>query len=945
MSLAKLFTDGDVDTETALVKSIFERLGAAYSLHDIRKPEEARRYEAVRGRRRAPFVVVGSGPLVWMPAEMPELERSGELQRVLDRQREVKKAAAEYARGLLHLRGQKTLARDPLAALAWFQRAAEHGDAKGQCALGSLLMSGEVAPKDADAARHWFEAAAKQGSTSAQLALGQLAFEHAVRHRTTPPTREGAAALAAAVAHFQAAADAGKAQAWVWLARAAELQHKLGRRAGKHAGTPVGADGTVATARQHAEIEAFCRMAAEAGNPEGEFMLARVLCDGKLPPQAGAALTNEARSLIESAAQRGYAAAMHVLGCALRQGPSPDPEAALSWWQRGANGGNAAARAALAQVLFERASAAAAMGSPGAEVDAELVRARQLFERAVAQGEGAGMVGLGDCHYFGRGGVLAEPLVAFAWYTVAAKHGCERGKIEARAMRMELDAAAVRRAQPVERVLWATLGHGGGLYGHARACYKEGRASGDETRLRWAAQVLEHAVRRGELRAMPMLARMHLEGIGVPVSEERAVALLQRACQLGSAAAAWALARVQWEKYGDLERAYQWFCVAEAFKCEQPPPFAQLADCLGAKHAASAERRAQRWLQKNVEPSLYGTVGDVQAARVAAPAPALSRVPSYAPPGVAAAGPLHVAAEGSEHGPEPSAIAGVLTAPIASATVAAAPVVPAAVPADDEYYDGSYYTEVGDEVAGGGGAPTAGAAVAADTGGSAPGGLPHDDGGSSYYGSYYSEEGEGGEAPDDKYDGEYSYYSEPDGEGDEEVKARAAPPATLATSPRPARAPARRCTGGRRPAVGRPIRLLRGRRAGRACVTALARWRRVSAQVSFDLSPHPAWRARDNGAACDCERDDIVVECGQVWSGVSNTKQRCTCTCMLSCRTTPGPRVPNLLRPSQSAPPETPEPCPICADSTTGSDLLGQSSKTSQPAEASMPTALLGFRS
>ena len=818
MALAKLFTDGDVDTETALVKSIFERLGAPYSLHDIRKPEEARRYEAVRGRRRAPFVLVGSGPLIWMPAEMPELERSGELQRVLDRQREVKRAAAEYARGLLHLRGQKTLARDPLAALAWFQRAAEHGDAKGQCALGSLLMSGEVAPRDADAARHWFEAAAKQGSTSAQLALGQLAFEHAVRHRATPPTREGAAALAAAVAHFQAAADAGKAQAWVWLARAAELQHKLGRRAGKHTGTPVGADGTVATARQQAEIEAFCRMAAEAGNPEGEFMLARTLCGGKLPPQAGAALTDEARALIESAARRGYAAAMHVLGCALRQGPSPDPEAALGWWQRGANAGNAAARAALAQVLFERASAAAAIGSPGTEIDTELVRARQLFERAAAQGEGAGMVGLGDCHYFGRGGVPAEPLVAFAWYTIAAKHGCERGKIEARAMRMELDAAAVRRAQPVERVLWATLGHGRGLYGHARACYKEGRASGDETRLRWAAQVLEHAVRRGELRAMPMLARMHLEGIGVPVSEERAVALLQRACQLGSAAAAWALARVQWEKYGDLERAYQWFCVAEAFKCEQPPPFAQLADCLGAKLAASAERRAQRWLQKNVEPSLYGTVGGVQAARVAAPAQPPARVPSYAPVGVAVA-------EGSESGPDPSPLGGaLLTAPVASATAAAAPGTPAPVPVEDEYYDGSYYTEVGEEAAGGGVAPTAGAALAAETGGSALGGLPHDDGGSSYYGSYYTEEGEGGEAPDDKYDEEYSYYSEPDGEDEEEVKARAAPPVALATSPCPAIAPARRYTGGRRPALGRSLRLLRGRHDCCTRMTALA-WR------------------------------------------------------------------------------------------------------------------------
>ena len=168
MPLAKVFTEAGVDPETALIKSILERHGATYSVHDVRKPEEAARAERLNkgGRLRqspevVPFVLLGR-KTVWLPAEMPELERDGSLKLAITRERQLKKAGAEYARGLLHLRGQRALVRDPLAALEWFERAAARGDPKGQCALGSLLMSGEVGPKDADAARGWFEAAAQQ---------------------------------------------------------------------------------------------------------------------------------------------------------------------------------------------------------------------------------------------------------------------------------------------------------------------------------------------------------------------------------------------------------------------------------------------------------------------------------------------------------------------------------------------------------------------------------------------------------------------------------------------------------------------------------------------------------------------------------------------------------------------------------------------------------------
>ena len=41
--------------------------------------------------------------------------------------------------------------------------------------------------------------------------------------------------------------------------------------------------------------------------------------------------------------------------------------------------------------------------------------------------------------------------------------------------------------------------------------------------------------------------------------------------------------------------------MAEALHCKEAPPFQQLAGCLGASEASTAERRGQRWLQRHVE--------------------------------------------------------------------------------------------------------------------------------------------------------------------------------------------------------------------------------------------------------------------------------------------------------------------------------------------------------
>ena len=117
MPLAKVFTEAGVDAETALIKSILERHGVSYSMHDVRKPEEAARAERLTKRSdlRVPFVLLGR-KTVWLGTEMPELESAGSLKLTIAHERQLKHAAAEYTRGLLHLRGQWALGRDPRAA-------------------------------------------------------------------------------------------------------------------------------------------------------------------------------------------------------------------------------------------------------------------------------------------------------------------------------------------------------------------------------------------------------------------------------------------------------------------------------------------------------------------------------------------------------------------------------------------------------------------------------------------------------------------------------------------------------------------------------------------------------------------------------------------------------------------------------------------------------------
>ena len=244
----RIFTSGGADAATALIRAILERHKYQYEVHDVAADGAAlNRYgKHCPGMELAllPVLYVRKG-VVWIADDMPELEKTGELLVQLKAARTETLARDEYKWGVLYLRGDAAIERDPLAALEWLRRSAEHGDRRGQCALATLLQTGEGGVADADGARRWFEAAAAQGCSTARLALGEELLRDA---RAALTRRKDLAAAASGVAaadeHFAVAAAAGNAHAHAWRARAAELRNQLARRrqrAGAAAGAPAAA--------------------------------------------------------------------------------------------------------------------------------------------------------------------------------------------------------------------------------------------------------------------------------------------------------------------------------------------------------------------------------------------------------------------------------------------------------------------------------------------------------------------------------------------------------------------------------------------------------------------------------------------------------------------------------------------------------------------------------
>jgi TPR repeat protein len=112
-------------------------------------------FEDLQRRKKAELVASLSGPVAKPPAKVPENLTAEQLA--------ARKAAEEAQRA-------KVMA----PVIAYYQRAAEGGDAEAQLRLGEIYRDGDGVAKDAAKACEWFAKAAAQGNKRAEEALDRL---------------------------------------------------------------------------------------------------------------------------------------------------------------------------------------------------------------------------------------------------------------------------------------------------------------------------------------------------------------------------------------------------------------------------------------------------------------------------------------------------------------------------------------------------------------------------------------------------------------------------------------------------------------------------------------------------------------------------------------------------------------------------------------------------
>ena len=186
------------------------------------------------------------------------------------------------------LESGRATVRDPAAALSWWRKAADKGLPGAQLRLGIAYQSADLGlgRDDVEAVR-WYRLAAERDDPGAQINLGAMLLEGL----GTP--QDGAEAVK-------------------WLQRAAARGHLV---AVINLGSILW-DGRAGQTRDRAAAVVHFRVAADAGNPAAQYMLAEAYRLGEGVPADPALVVAWARK----AAVQGYGEAQNTLGYAILSG-------------------------------------------------------------------------------------------------------------------------------------------------------------------------------------------------------------------------------------------------------------------------------------------------------------------------------------------------------------------------------------------------------------------------------------------------------------------------------------------------------------------------------------------------------------------------------------------------------------------------------------------------
>ena len=179
------------------------------------------------------------------------------------------------------------------------------------------------------------------------------------------------------------------------------------------------------------EAAKWYRLAAQQGNIEAQFRLARIVHDGdeglKKSPEMAA-------KLYEAAAKQGHVEAQNWLGYSYQHGLgfAPSDADAVNWYRRAADAGLAMAENNLGLMYLN-----------GKGVAQDRAEAFRLFERAALKGDSWGLNNLGGLHEMGWG-TARDSAKALAAYKSAA----EKGNDQARKNHDRLAAVLAKSGEP-----------------------------------------------------------------------------------------------------------------------------------------------------------------------------------------------------------------------------------------------------------------------------------------------------------------------------------------------------------------------------------------------------------------------------------------------------------------------------------------------------------------
>lgn len=249
--------------------------------------------------------------------------------------------------GSFHLHGLAGLAKDPVEAMRWYEKAAGLGSPMAMYNIAHLYSEGLGVTADQTVALQWLRRAGEAGLVEAQVALGGNYYsgQHVAQDR------------AEAWRWFRMAADAGNAAA----------QAALGTLYLRGEGV----------ARDVAESARWFERAAEQGHALAQFNLGVMLLGDDEVGDAVARDPARAVAWLERAAGQGYGQAAFRLSELHRQGDgvAVDDQAALRWLEIAANAGHAEAQYRLGERLLD-----------GDGVVADLAMARKWLTMAGQQG-------------------------------------------------------------------------------------------------------------------------------------------------------------------------------------------------------------------------------------------------------------------------------------------------------------------------------------------------------------------------------------------------------------------------------------------------------------------------------------------------------------------------------------------------------------------------------